>query len=258
MSAKKKLHENDKALNEQLEYLKLSTIREQYPKEARTAAEQQLSHVHYLARLVDAEAQARQDRSVQRRIRMARFPVTKTLDSFDWSWPKKINRLQVLDIFRLAFIEQHANAIFLGGVGLGKTHLCTALAYAACLRGHSVLFATAIEIVNTLSTGQKAGTLKAELKKYLRPAVLVIDELGYLPIDKHGADLLFQVISQRYERGSIILSTNKRFKHWPEIFGNDSTLTSAVLDRLLHHAETVWIEGKSYRMKDQIDSMASE
>lgn len=258
MSAKRKVHENDKALSEQLEYLKLTTIREQYPQEARTAAEQQLSHVHYLARLVDAEAQARQDRSVQRRIRMARFPMTKTLDSFDWNWPKKINRLQVQDLFRLAFIEQHANAIFLGSVGVGKTHLCTALAYAACLRGHSVLFATAIDIVNTLSTAQKTGSLKADLKKYLRPAVLVIDELGYLPIDKHGADLLFQVISQRYERGSIILTTNKPFKKWPEIFGNDSTLTSAVLDRLLHHAETVMIEGRSYRMKDQIGSIVSE
>jgi len=248
----------DKALSEQLQYLKLTTILEHYPQEARTAAERHLSHVQYLARLVDAEAQARQDRSVQRRIRMARFPMTKTLDSFDWNWPKKINRLQVQDLFRLAFIEQHGNAIFLGGVGLGKTHLCTALAYAACLRGHSVLFATAIDIVNTLGAAQKTGVLKAELKKYMRPAVLVIDELGYLPIDKHGADLLFQVISQRYERGSIILSTNKRFKQWPEIFGNDSTLTSAVLDRLLHHAETILIEGKSYRMKDQISSTMPE
>jgi DNA replication protein DnaC len=243
----------DKQLREQLLLLRLSSILENYPQEARRAAEKHLSHVDYLARLIDGEAQQRSDRSVERRIRMARFPIIKTIEEFRWDWPRKINRLQVQDLFRLAFIEKKANVIFLGGVGLGKTHLCTALGHAACLRGHSVLFASAIDIINTLSAAQNAGSLKAELKKYLRPAVLLIDELGYLPIDRRGADLLFQVISQRYERGSIILSTNKPFKKWPEIFSNDSTLTSAVLDRLLHHAETVTIEGKSYRMKDKIE-----
>jgi DNA replication protein DnaC len=137
---------------------------------------------------------------------------------------------------------------------MGKTHLATALGYAACLEGHSVLFANAIDVINHLSAAQKKTTLKAELKKYLRPRLLVLDELGYLPIDQHGADLLFQVISQRYERGSIMLTTNKLFKQWASIFNNDSTIASAVLDRLLHHAETVLLEGTSYRMKDQIPS----
>ena len=127
-------------------------------------------------------------------------------------------------------------------------------ARAACLEGQSVLFANTIDIINNLSGAQKRNALKNELKKYLRPRVLVLDELGYLPIDQHGADLLFQVISQRYERGSIILTTNKPFKQWPSIFNNDSTITSAVLDRLLHHAETVVIEGTSFRMKDQVQS----
>ena len=158
------------------------------------------------------------------------------------------------NLFRLAFLETHANVIFLGGVGLGKTHLAIALGHAACLHGHSVLFTTAVDIINTLAAAQAAGGLKRELAKYLNPRILVIDELGYLPIDKFGADSLFQVISQRYERGSTVLTTNRAYKHWPEIFNNDSTLTSAVLDRLLHHAETVIIEGKSYRMKDQIES----
>ena len=117
-----------------------------------------------------------------------------------------------------------------------------------------MLFANTIDIINNLSGAQKRNALKNELKKYLRPRVLVLDELGYLPIDQHGADLLFQVISQRYERGSIILTTNKPFKQWPSIFNNDSTITSAVLDRLLHHAETVVIEGTSFRMKDQVQS----
>ncbi len=196
----------------------------------------------------------RRDRSIERRIRLARFPVIKTLDQFNWSWAKKINRLQVQNLFRLKFIKDKSNIIFLGGVGLGKTHLASALGYAACLKGHSVMFATAIDVINTLAAAQAAGRMKQELKKYTRPALLILDELGFLPIDKAGADLLFQVISLRYEQGALVITSNRAFKDWPEIFNNDSTLTSAILDRLLHHAETVVIEGKSYRMKDQIES----
>ena len=135
---------------------------------------------------------------------------------------------------------------------MGKSHLACALSYATCQAGHSGLFTTAVDIINTLTAAQAACRLKAELKRFLAPEGLCVDEVGYLPIDKTGADLLFQAISQRYEHGSIILTTNQAYKHWARIFNNDSTLTSAVLDRLLHHAETVIIEGKSYRMKDQI------
>jgi DNA replication protein DnaC len=254
MAKKKRTkNRNKEHLEEQLQYLKLTSILENYEDEAAQAAEKQSSHVDYLSRLIEAEAEQRRDRSIQRRIRLARFPVIKTLEDFQWSWPKKINPLQIKNLFRLNFVEEKSNVILLGGVGLGKTHLSIALGHTACVRGYRVLFASAIDIINTLAAAQKIGRLKLELKKYLRPAVLLIDELGYLPVDKKGADLLFQVISQRYERGSIILTTNKLFKKWPEIFGNDSTLTSAVLDRLLHHSETVIIEGPSYRMKDRIE-----
>jgi DNA replication protein DnaC len=241
-------------LPEHLDYLKLVFVREHYEPLAKAAAEAHWGHVQYLAGLVEGEALERRQRSIQRRIRQARFPVVKTLEPFQWTWPQKINRLQVQNLFRLRFIEDKANVIFLGGVGLGKTHLATALGYAACQKGHSVLFATAVDLINTLAAAQRAGRLKPALGRYLRPAVLVLDELGYLPIDKTGADLLFQIISQRYERGSIVMTSNRVFKKWPEIFNNDSTLTSALLDRLLHHAETVLIEGKSYRMKDRIES----
>ncbi len=205
------------------------------------AAEKQLPHIDYLEKLADGEAAFRRDRSIQRRIQKARFPVIKTLDQFNWSWPKKLNRLQVKNLFRLQFIPDKANVI-----------LAAALGYQACLEGHGVLFATAIDVINTLAAAQAAGRLKAELKKYTRPAVLILDELGFLPIDKAGADLLFQVISQRYEQGALVITSNRAFKDWPEIFNNDSTLTSAILDRLLHHAETVIIEGKSFRMKDSL------
>lgn len=241
-------------LQEQLGALRLLTVQEQYTALAGEAAQKQWTHVDYLARLIDGEAQRRQELAIQRRIAAARFPCIKTLDQFDWNWPKKINRTQVQNLFRLAFVPEKANVVFMGGVGLGKSHLASALGYAACLAGHSVLFTTAVDIVNTLTAAQAAYRLKIELKRFLAPRILCVDEVGYLPIDKTGADLLFQVISQRYERGSIVLTTNQPYKHWPKVFNNDSTLTSAVLDRLLHHAETVVIEGKSYRMKDQIEA----
>ena len=237
-----------------LDYLKLPYIRNHYRDAIQQAAEHDTDLLGCLMQLIDAEAQLRHDRSVERRLRLARFPVRKNLEQFDWTWPRKINRLQVQNLFRLQFIEQCANVIIVGGVGLGKTHLATALGIVACQQSYSVLFTSAIDAVNTLTASQAAGRLKKDLGKFLRPRVLLLDELGYLPIDKTGADLLFQIISQRYENGSTIITTNRVFKKWPEIFNNDSTLTSAVLDRLLHHAETVKIEGRSFRMKDKIDS----
>jgi DNA replication protein DnaC len=248
------MNSSSSLLQQQLDYLKLPFLKAQYPELAQQAAQHSWTHIDYLARLIDGQYQQRLQHTIELRVKNARFPVLKTLEQFQWDWPKKINRLQVQNLFRLEFLAQQANVIFLGTVGLGKTHLATALGYAACLEGHSVLFAKAIDVVNHLSAAQKKSTLKAELKHYLRPQLLVLDEIGYLPIDQHGADLLFQVISQRYERGSILLTTNKPFKQWASIFNNDSTIASAVLDRLLHHAETILIEGTSYRMKDQIQS----
>jgi DNA replication protein DnaC len=246
---------NDQArLEAQLRRLHLSYIESHCQPLAIKAAEQQRSHLDYLALLIEGEAAMRENRSIERRIRNARFPVLKTLDDFDWSWPKKINRPQIQNLFRLAFIATQTNVVLIGNVGLGKTHLSLALGHTACLNGHSVLFTTAVDIINTLAAAQSAGRLKREFHRYLKPALLIIDELGYLPIDKHGADLLFQIISLRYERAPMVITTNRVYKHWSQIFNNDSTLTSAILDRVLHHADTVIIEGKSFRMKDEIDA----
>jgi DNA replication protein DnaC len=242
----------DDLLVSHLLYLKLSFFREYHQSLAKEATEKNWTQLDFLSRLVEGETLRRKDRATQRRLQAARFPILKTLEQFNWTWPKKINRAQVQNLFRLSFLKDKANVIFMGGAGLGKTHLATALAYEGCLAGHTVLFTTAIDIVNTLAAAQSIHRLKSELKKYLSPSIVLIDELGYLPIDKTGADLLFQVFSQRYETGSTILTTNQAYKNWAKIFNNDATLTSAVLDRLLHHAETITIEGKSYRMKDQI------
>ena len=241
-------------LRTHLTTLQLPYIREHFEPLAQQAAAHHHSHVEYLAGLIEGEAHRRETRSIERRLKAARLPMLKSLDQFQWNWPRKINRPQIQNLFRLIFLDTHANVVFLGGVGLGKSHLAIALGHAACLHGHSVLFTTAVDIINTLAAAQVNGGIKREMAKYLKPRILIIDELGYLPIDKFGADCLFQIFSHRYEHGSTALTTNRAYKHWPEIFNNDTTLTSALLDRLLHHAETVIVEGKSFRTKDQIES----
>lgn len=182
-----------------------------------------------------------------RRIKEARIPVHKTLDDFDWKHPKRLKRDLVLGLFDLAFIASKRNVCFVGRSGLGKTHLATALALEACRKGHRVLFSTAVNVVNQLQAAQSDGTFLRRLRTYLTPDCLVLDELGYLPIDRHGADLLFQVISGRYERGSVILTTNRPFRDWASLF-NDATVADAVINRLVHHSEVVVIEGRSFRL----------
>jgi DNA replication protein DnaC len=244
-------------LSKLLMRLQLSNVRNHYHELAQTAADQEWSHLEYLQRLIEGEVAHRDDKSLERRVRVARFPLFKTLDQFQWSWPKKINRPQIQNLFHLNFIEQKANVLFLSGTpGLGKTHLSIALGRTACSSGYSVLFTTAINMIQTLSAAAAvgAGELQHVMQRYLKPALLICDEVGYLPIDKLGADLLFQVVSHRYERGSIVLTTNRPFKRWAQIFNNDSTLTSALLDRLLHHAEVVVIEGPSFRGKDLVET----
>ena len=248
---------NLELLGQHLAYLQLPFTREHHALLAQQAGEKGWGHLDDLHHLVDGEVLQRRQRLIARRLKEARFPVRKTLEQFRWDWPKKINRLAVQNLFRLGVVPAKANVIFLGTVGLGKTHLATALGYAACQEGHAVLFANTMSLINHLAEAQQRGRLQTQLRKYLAPEILILDEVGYLPIDQHGADLLFQVISQRYERSSIILTTNKAFKQWPAIFNNDSTITSAVLDRLLHHAETVVIEGGSYRMKDQLEAASA-
>ena len=240
-------------LLEQMRVLNLPFMLENHQSLATTAADKHWSHLDYLTELIGSEAAARADRRVQRFVKQAHFPVLKTLDQFDWEWPTKINRILIQNLFRLDFVAKNANVVFISGTGLGKSHLMTALGYAACMQGHSVLFTGAIDIINTLAAAQATGSIKNALNYYTKPRVLCIDELGYLPIDKFGADCLFQIISHRYERGATLVTTNRIYKHWASIFDKDAVLTSALLDRLLHHAETVLIEGKSYRSKDQVE-----
>jgi len=241
-------------LEDNLNKLRLLFIAENYKQAASHAANKNIGHVEYLETLIEGEAALKLEISIKNKIKNAKFPYRKTLEQYNWNHPSKINRMQIENIFKLDFIEQKKNIILLGGCGVGKTHLALALSEKACAKGFSVLFCPAIDIINTLSAASSLNSLDKAIKKYTLPKLLVIDELGYLPIDKLGANLLFQVISKRYETGSIMITGNRAFKDWPKIFDNDSTVTSAVLDRLLHHSEVVIIEGKSYRMKDKTEN----
>ena len=240
-------------LQEHLAYLKLRYLQDNCEALAQQAAKEQWPHMRFLAKIIEGEVNLRKDHSTQHRIQQARFPVIKSLQQFDFTWPAKINRPQIQNLFRLKFMEDKGSVVFLGNVGVGKTHLATALGYSACLAGHRVLYSTAAGIINNLSAAANAGRFAHELRRYVKPALLVIDELGYLAVDKKGCEMLFQIISQRYERAPTVYTTNKAFKQWPSIFNNDSTITSAILDRVLHHGEAVVIEGRSFRTKDRID-----
>ena len=234
-----------------LQKLKLNAAREKLREVEKTAIEEHMSYSMFLSTLLEIEIQARFERRINRCIKNAKLPFIKTLDAFQWTHPKKIDRTKIQYLFKLDFINDKENVVFIGTVGLGKTHLAIALAYHACSRGINVKFATAVDIINDLAAAHAAGTFNAALKKYTTPTLLCIDELGYIPIDKKESDLLFQVISTRYERGSTLFTTNRTFKQWPVIFNNDNTVTSAILDRLLHHCQVIIIEGDSFRMKDR-------
>lgn len=223
---------------------------------ARQAIDKRWSHLTFLEHLIEGECLDRYHHRVERLLRKAKLPPIKTLDQFDWEWPEEINAPLVQDLFRLNFIRQKTNAVFVGNPGTGKTHLLTALGYHACHQGHTVLYTTAIEAVTRLIAAKEAKRLRAELKRYRRPEVVLIDELGFLSLDHAGADLMFQLVCQRYEWGSLVITTNKEYKKWIEIMAKESSITTAILDRVLHHCDTVTIKGESYRMKGRHDAKA--
>jgi len=240
-------------LIENLNYLNLPHLAEHINDHVSRAEDHQLSKLDFFHEAIQAEVAAKRERAGIRRIKAARFPYQRSLGNYQFHHPKQIDADKIKHLFRLDFLTRNENIIFCGGVGLGKTHLAIALGRQAAIRGRSVLFTTAVDTINQLTAAQKQGNLTRKLKTYTKPALLIIDELGYMPIDKHGCDLLFQIISARYERASTIITTNRIYKDWPIIFNNDATVTSAILDRILHHSQTIVLHGTSYRMKDKID-----
>ena len=233
--------------------LKLSRIAEIYREVLDRAARKNSSTLEVLSTLIAEEAIARSERALQRRIRQARLPKRKTLEEYDFTFPKRMPKQKILRFFDCQFIEQHLCGIFIGPTGTGKSHLLTALGYTACEKGISVRYTRVVDMINLLTTAQINGTLEKALKAYVNPSLLLLDELGYLPIDKRGADLMFQVVAARYESGSIVITTNRAFRDWGKIFDVDNTLATAMIDRLMHHGEAFVIRGESYRMKDKND-----
>jgi DNA replication protein DnaC len=247
----KKRDDLDERLLRDLQALKLVRIAEIYQEVLDQAGRKNTSMLEVLSTLMAEEATLRSQRALQRRMRAARLPKQKTLQDYDFTFPKRLPKQKIIRLFDCQFIQQNLCGVFIGPTGTGKTHFLTALGYRACERGISVRFTRVVDMINLLTTAQINGTLEKALKAYVNPSLLLLDELGYLPIDKRGADLLFQVVAARYESGSIVLTTNRKFRDWGKIFDVDNTLATAMIDRLMHHGEAYVIVGDSYRMKDK-------
>jgi DNA replication protein DnaC len=238
-------------LERDLAELKLPEIAKSYREVLDEAARKGSSFLEVLAILIGLEQAARDQRALQRRLREARLPKQKTLADYDFRFPKRIPKAAIVRLFDCDFIEQHGCAVLIGPTGTGKSHLLAALGYTAVERGHSVRHTRVVDMINHLTAAQLNGSLGKTLRSYVRPSLLLLDELGYLPIDKRGADLLFQVVAARYETGSIVITTNRPFREWGKLFDVDNTLATALIDRLMHHGEGIVIQGDSYRMKDK-------
>ena len=235
-----------------LKTLSLHRIKENYLLEAENAAKTKLTYQDYLLRLVEAEVLSKIDRSINRRIQIAGFPQIKRLEEFDFSYQPQIDEKLIRELSEMNFLSQASNVIFLGPPGVGKTHLAIALGIKAAINRKRVAFYTAEEITISLTVAEVNGTLNKLLDSLRRLDLLIIDELGYLQLNKKTATLFFSLIARRYEKGSTIITSNKPFEEWGQIF-DDDVVASAILDRLLHHCYTFLIQGKSFRMKNFID-----
>ena len=230
-----------------LKQLRLPTILREYDKVAREAAREGIDHTAYLLRLVELELIDRERRVVERRIRQARFPAVKSLDTFDFVAIQSLNKMLVLELARCEYILRRDNIIALGNSGTGKTHIGLSLGLAACQKGFSVAFTTAAGLVHQLMEARDERRLLKLQRDLAAVKLLIIDELGYVPLSTTGAELLFEVFSQRYERGSTIVTSNLPFEEWTSVFGAER-LTGALLDRLTHHVHILSMNGESYRL----------
>lgn len=231
--------------------LRLYQVAAELPTLLETAAKKEHSDTEFLDDVLSREVQAKTDKHLAMRLAMARFPFQKTLETFDFKFQPSIDVKLLRELATGRYLHEGENALFLGPPGVGKTHLAVALGIKACEQGSRVLFTTAMALLATLGKALAEHRLEERLKLLVQPHLLIIDEIGYIPIDRHGANLFFQLISRRYEKGSILLTSNQSLAAWGDVFG-DSVIATAILDRLLHHSTTINIKGESYRLREKL------
>ena len=238
-------------LGEQLQRLRLFKSKERLEALLQEAASQELPYADFLERVLSEEVASKTAKHVSMRTSLARFPFVKSLETFDFAYQPSLDKKQIQTLASCHFIEHGENIVILGPPGVGKSHLAVGLGLKAIEHGYRVLFTTAAGMIATLTKALAEGKFEDKLKFYTVPRLLIIEEIGYLPIERQGANLFFQLISRRYEKGPMILTSNQSFGAWGEVFG-DRVIATAILDRVLHHAITVNIRGNSYRLKDKL------